>query len=416
MKNDPNLPRRCQGFSRRTLLENSAVFAAATALSGSARAARGTSSKPTLVQVFLRLGMDGLTTVVPYGDADLHALRPTLAIPPPGTSGGALDLDGFFGLAPAAAPLLRPFGDGRLAIVHAAGSTDETRSHFEAIELMEFGDPDRPSGALGSGWGARYLSETAAAATGSLRGIGIGTHLPFTLNEAPLSLPITDFTFDFPGRVSTAAQRQGALLQAYARRHPVVSAPAFDTVASFALAGIDFDGYTPENGAQYPGSAFGFFLRSVAALIKAQIGVEVISINYEGWDLHAQLGPVAGRMAQLLDDLTRSLEAFYLDMLGHQDDYVLACLSEFGRHASENGSLGVDHGHGNAMFVMGDVNGGQVIADWPGLSDDALDNGDLDITIDYRDVLGEILLERMGVVDLAPIFPGHGYTPRGVLS
>jgi uncharacterized protein (DUF1501 family) len=420
MKNE-NTDRRLSAlhaspFSRRALLGGSASLAAASALARPARAAAGAGTKPVIVQVFLRGAMDGLTTVVPYGDGDLYNLRPTLAVRPPGSTDGALDLDGFFGLAPTAAPLLRAYNDGRLAIVHAMGSTDSTRSHFDAFERMEYGDPSVPSGGASSGWAARYLAETAAGATGELRGIGVGSVLPLTLRDAPQTLPIKDFYFNFPGEASTSLLRQNALLDTYLRRRPAVSAPAIDTVATFGLAGIDFTSYAPENGAQYAGE-FGLRMRDVAALIKADVGVEVVSIDVEGWDLHADLGPAHGAMAQLLHGLTTGLDAFYLDMLGHLDDYVLVVLSEFGRHAVENGSAGTDHGHGNAMFVLGgNVNGGQVIADWPGLAPDQLDNDDLAITIDYRDILGEILVERLGVTDLAPIFPGFSLTPRGIVS
>ncbi|HEX6884216.1 MAG TPA: DUF1501 domain-containing protein [Planctomycetota bacterium] len=404
------------GLTRRTLLGGTASLVTATAFARPAHA-RGAAHKPTLIQVFLRGGMDGLTAVVPHGDGDLYVLRPTLAVPPPGAAGGALDLDGFFGLPPAAAPLLTPYGNGHLAIVHAMGSTDVTRSHFEAMETMEFGDPSVPPMSLTSGWGARYLVATAAPGTADLRGLSIGNNLPTTLRQAPDTLPVRDFTFDFPGRATTAAQRQVALLEAYARRHPLVAEPAFETIASFNLGGVDFAGYVPENGAVYPAGPFGDTLRNVAALLKADTGVEFVNINNNNlWDLHAFLGPLDGLMASLLSDLARGLEAFYLDMLGHLDDYLLFVVSEFGRHAPENGSGGVDHGRGNAMFVLGDVNGGQVIADWPGLSPAALDFEDLAVTIDYRDVLGELLLARLGVTDLAPIFPGHLYSPRGVVS
>jgi uncharacterized protein (DUF1501 family) len=410
-------PAACEScFSRRSLLGGSASLAAATAFARPA-AARGATTKPALVHVFLRGGLDGLTAVVPYGDGDLYTLRPTLAVPPPGGSGSALDLDGFFGLAPAAAPLLTPYGDGRLVIVHAVGSTDTTRSHFEAMDTMEVGNPSLPPNSGSSGWGARYLIETTVPSNAPMRAMGVGARLPTVLRTAPRAVPVRDFVFDFPGRTQTAAQRQTAVLEAYSRRHPLVAATAVDTIASFSLAGINFPGYVPANGAQYPNSAFGNALRNTAAVLKADLGVEFVTINHNGlWDLHVSLGPIDGSMAALLDDLARGLEAFYLDLLGHVDDYLLVCMSEFGRHAPENGSGGVDHGRGNAMFVMGDVNGGQVIANWPSLAPSALDFGDLAVTSDYRDILGEVLLERLGVVDLAPIFPNHSYAPLGLVS
>jgi len=415
-RQDP-APRTPSSLSRRALLEGSATLAAASALSAPARASAAAVQKPVLVQVFLRLGMDGLTAVVPYGDAALYRLRPRLAIQPPGPPNGARNLDGFFGLAPAAAPLLTPYGNGHLAVLHAAGSLDPTRSHFAAFERMEFADPSLPYGTLGQGWASRYLEETAAAATGPLRAIAADRSLPYTLREGAQTLPIPDFAdFDFPGLALTSAQREAALVDAYSRRGPAVSAPALDTMTAFGLGGVDFVHYSPQNGAQYPNTTFGARMRNIAALIKAHTGVEMISIDFGMWDLHAALGPLNGSMAALLDELTRGLEAFYKDMLGNLDDYVLVCLSEFGRHARENSSAGADHGHGNAMFVMGGhVNGGRVIANWPGLSSNELDNGDLAITIDYRDVFAEILLQRLGVTDLAPIFPQYTYTRRGVI-
>lgn len=409
---------RTPGFSRRALLGGSSAFAAATALGGPARAARGGGARPVLVQVFLRGAMDGLTAVVPHGDGDLYVARPTLAIAPPGPADGARDLDGFFGLAPAAAPLLVPWSNGHLAIVHASGSIDPTRSHFDAFVRMEYGDPALPPGVVRNGWLARYLEATQPLATSPLRAIGAGDLMPRALDGAPNALPIPDLGgFFFPGRPATAARRLETLVDTHVRRPAPVGPAALGTLASIGiLGGIDFAGYAPANGAQYPASAFGARLRNVAALIKADTGVEVVTLDVDGWDLHAELGPTSGAMALLLDDLTRALTAFYLDLLGHLDDYVLVCLSEFGRRVAENSSAGTDHGHGNALFVLGGgVNGGQVLADWPGLSVDALDDGDLAITIDYRDVLGEILAVRFGIADLAAIFPQHAFAFPGVM-
>ena len=405
--------------SRRGALGGSASLAAASLLSGQASAAnRSASARPVLVQVFLRGAMDGLTTVVPYADTNLYNLRPTIAVQPPGPPSGARDLDGFFGLAPTAAPLLTPYGNGHLAIVHATGSIDPSRSHFEAEARMEIADPNVPAGVLTTGWISRYLALTAGLATGPLRGVGASNLLPYSLRGAPKAVPIPDFAdFLFPGRVVTASERQAAIVAAYARRGAPVGTAALETLDAFGLGGIDFTGYTPENGASYPDTQLGQRMKNIAALIKGAIGVEVVTIDVPGWDLHAQLGPVDGHMAGLLSELTNAIEAFYLDLLGHLDDYVLVVLSEFGRHARENGSAGTDHGHGNAMFVMGGhVNGGQVFADWPSLGPGFLDSGDLAITIDYRDILGEILRERLGIADPSPIFPLHTFTTYGVTA
>lgn len=406
--------------SRRAVLGGTASLAAATLLSGpSTAAARRGSGRPMLVQVFLRGAMDGLTTVVPHADGDLYAWRPTLAVPPPGAVDGARDLDGFFGLAPAAAPLLTPYSDGHLLIVHAAGSTDPTRSHFDAFARMEFGDPGLPPGTVADGWIARLLAATAVQATSPLRAIGASDRLPYSLAGAARSLPIPDLAgFALPGLRRTAAERVLALAATYRRRTAPVGPAALDTLASFdLLADVDFAGHVPANGAVYPDSPLGARLRHTAALVKAGTGIEVVTLDVDGWDLHAELGPLDGNMARLLDDLTRSLEAFYLDLAAHLDEYVLVCLSEFGRRVEENASAGLDHGHGNALFVMGGgIRGGRVLADWPGLAADQLADGDLAITIDYRDVLGEVLLNRFGITDLSALFPQHAFTFHGVTS
>jgi len=404
-------------FTRRTVLSSSATLAAATMLSGEAGAAprRGTT-RPVLVHVFLRGGMDGLTLVPPYGDAFLYARRPTLAIQPPGQPNGAVDLDGFFGLAPKAAPLLTPYNAGHLAFVQACGSDDATRSHFEAFVRMESGDSTLPTGVITTGWITRYLLATQS--TANLRAIGSGALLPFTLRGAPNALPIPNLaSFSFPGRPLTAMERQAVITDAYALEAAPVGPAALDTMEALGLGGIDFPGYVPANGAVYPTSPLGVRMRQTATLIKAAIGVEVITIDVDGWDLHAQLGPISGQMANLMDNLSKSIEAFYIDMLGELDDYMLVCVSEFGRHCQQNGSAGTDHGHGNAMFVMGGgVNGGQVIANWPGMSPGQLDQGDLAITIDYRDILGEILVDRFAFPDLTPVFPQHVFTNYGVTT
>jgi uncharacterized protein (DUF1501 family) len=403
------------------LLGSAGALAAALGVGARAGARpRGPGTRPVLVQVFLRGAMDGLVTVAPYGDGDYYSARPTLAVAPPGGASGARDLDGFFGLAPAAAPLLTPYQAGHLAIVHAAGSTDPTRSHFDAFARMELGDPNQTPGHVDDGWITRTLAELAPFG-GPLRAIGVGDLLPLSLAGANGVLPIPDpGSFAFPGRAESASRRIARFADAYGRRGGLVGDAALGTLdAIAALAGVGLASYVPANGAVYPATPFGARLRGTAALIKAGIGIEVFTLDLDGWDLHAELGPLNGDMAALLDELTRSLEAFYLDLLAYLDDYVLVVLSEFGRRVEENGSDGTDHGHGNALFVLGGgVNGGTVHGTWPGLAPAALDNGDLAITTDYRDVLGEVLARRLGLgpAALARVFPQHAFAPVGVMA
>ena len=220
----------------------------------------------------------------------------------------------------------------------------------------------------------------------------------------------------------TAAARRNVLTTMYQSEPAPLGPAALDTFATMdLLATIDFDNYVPFGGAAYPATAFGDALKSTAALIKAGIGIEAMEIDLGGWDLHSALGPITGTMATKMDELTRALAAFHTDLddpsstLGRT---TLVAMSEFGRRANENASAGADHGHGNCMIVMGGhVNGGQVIANWPGLALGNLDNGDLAITVDYRDILAEILEDRMGCTSLGTVFPSYTIGPyQGVTS
>jgi len=407
-----------EGLTRRRFLRDAGVVSAAGFtsplwLSKAASAATNPTGRDVLVHVFLRGGMDGLTTCVPYGDPELQPARPDLAIAPPGATNGAVDLDGFFGLAPAAAPLKTIYDAGRLAIVHAVGSTDSTRSHFDAFKAMERGLPEQDYDSVSTGWLARHLLTTPPLGGGLLRALAMDDLMPLSLGGAPQTLPIPDpALFSFPGDPLTSPWRQRAIEAMYERTGEPLSGAAqstFDTIEM--MEAIDFDGYVPENGAVYPASPFGDKLKRAAALIKAQIDLECLFIDYGGWDHHNTLGPIDGVMASMLDDLSRSLEAFHLDLLDHQDDVTGLVISEFGRRVAQNDSLGLDHGHGGCLMVFGGhVAGGQVFTSWPGLAPAALDQGDLAITTDYRDVVGEILVRRLGTTDLAAVFPG--YTPN----
>ncbi len=405
---------RREFLSRGTLAGAAAASAPLWMPSVSLASPLGVSQRDVLVFVFLRGGMDGLTTLVPWGDPFLYGARPTLAVPPPGGAGTTLDLDGFFGLPPAAAPLLVPYGAGKLAFVHAAGSTDPTRSHFDAFQHMELGIPNLPLGSQTSGWLARHLQATAALdPLAPLRGVAATSTLPMTLAQSPKTLPIANFaTFAFPGSTSTAPLRAKSLANGYAAVAPPLGPAALDTLSTIDLfKTIDFAGYAPSNGAVYPSTTFGTGMKSIAALIKADVGVEAMMIERGGWDLHNNLGPLAGAMASLLDEVSNALLALYLDLATALDRVTLLVMSEFGRRVQENGSAGVDHGHGNAMLVMGGhVNGGQVHGTWPTLAPAALDQGDLAVTTDFRDVVGEILVKRCANTNLSTVFPS--YTPQ----
>ncbi|QDV05655.1 hypothetical protein Poly30_11540 [Planctomycetes bacterium Poly30] len=407
-------------LSRRGFLGASAAGAAALcsprlAFSNS----RGSgSARPTVIGLFLRGAMDGLSVVVPYGDSDLYVHRPTLAVPPPGAASGALDLDGFFGLNPNAAALMPAYQAGTLGFVHACGSTDPSRSHFSAMQSMETGTPDHPGSGEVSGWLARHLQSVAPSGSGVLRAISVDELLPRVLALAPSSLPIPEpADFLFPGAAVSAAARRDALEGAYAATIPPLAPAAVSSLEAIdLLGGVDFAGYVPANGAVYGADPFSQAMRSIAVLIKAGIGLEVAHYDYGGWDHHSAQGPIQGTLAGMLASLSEGLAALRLDMQGRESEYVLYAKSEFGRRAAENGSAGTDHGSGGMMMVMGKgVVGGQVHGSWPTLQAAALDEGDLAVTTDYRDVLAEILTNAVGGTDLSYVFSGHAPTPLGVV-
>ncbi len=406
-----------RGFLDRSKLALAAVATAPVWLPKIALARGGSGDPDVLVTVFLRGGMDGLTTCVPYGDPDLYTARPTLAVQPPGMPDGAVDLDGFFGLAPAAAPLLTPYSNGHLLIVHATGSTDPSRSHFDAMKFMETATPNMGVTNITSGWLARHLQTSAPVGNGTFRGLAHGNLMPTMLNGAPGVLPIADpASFAFPGSPLTAPLRRATISDMYASAEDPLGTAALGSLATIDLLDtIDFAGYTPANGAVYPDSVFAQSLRSTAALIKAQVGVEVAHLDLGGWDHHNQMGPIDGILAGLLDTLTKAIEAFYLDMQQAIGRVVLVVQSEFGRRVAENGSAGLDHGHGNCMLVLGGhIDGGRVLAQWPGLAPDQLGNGDLPITIDYRDILAEIVQIRLQNPNLGEVFPNYSPNFQGI--
>jgi uncharacterized protein (DUF1501 family) len=421
--------RRDEPFTmdRRRFLGSTVVGAAAIASAPAwlPRVSYGSTVGPTrdtLVVIFLRGGADGLTLCVPYGDSELYNRRPTMAVQPPGPVDGAINLDGFFGLAPASAPLLPAYQAGHLAFVHATGLSDPSRSHFDMQKWMEYGVTSAGSAGVSTGWIGRYLQTIAPVGAGLLRGMGIGQLLPRSFSGGPASLAVADpGTFTIGGTASTASARRAVIQAEYAGEPAPMGLGAtntFDTMDLLAL--IDFANYVPANGAVYPTSTFGQALKSAAALIKAQMGVEVIEVDLTGWDLHSSLGPITGTMAMRMDDLTHGLAAFHADLddtAQNLSRVTLVAMSEFGRRAAQNGSSGADHGHGNCMILMGGhVNGGQVLRIWPGLAPASLDNGDLAITIDYRDILSEVLADRMACTSLATVFPGWTPTFRGITS
>ena len=409
-------------ISRRVFLKNGSLalvslgFAPAF-IAKTAKAA--TAKNKVLVAIFQRGAVDGLNMVVPFGDPDYYRARPSLGIPRPGerTRGGqgqaeepAVDLDGFFGLNARMAPLATLFHEGELAVVHACGSHDPTRSHFDAQDFMESGTPGIKS--TRDGWLNRYLHarEHEKESASPFRAVALAQQLPRTLQGNAPALAIGQVgQFGVRAGSSTDMMASGFEAQ-YAQAADQVLRPvgkeAFDAVR--ALQNANPATYTPANGAEYPRTGFGEAMKQIAMLIKQDLGLEVAFTELGGWDTHVQQ---TGRLPNLLDDMAKALAAFRKDLGDGMTDVVVVTMSEFGRAVQENGNRGTDHGHGNAMFVMGGpVKGGKVYGKWPGLAREKRYEGrDLAITTDFRDVFAEVVTKHLGARDLSEIFPGYTY-------
>jgi uncharacterized protein (DUF1501 family) len=373
-----------------------------------------------LIVVFLRGAADGLNMVIPHAEDAYHRLRPGLRLPRPDDPRApqnrrVIDLDGFFGFHPQLRPLLPAWQAGHLGIIHACGAPDESRSHFKAMELMERGvsEESGPS----TGWVGRHLASLANNNISPLRAVGLGEHVPRSLYgpvQASALRSITDFHLDHSQASQTFLSMMDILYQA----DQPTSIQGRETLRIIDdLGKLDPDTYQ-SNGIDYPESDFGRGLLQIAMLIKAQVGLETAAIDLGGWDTHFAQGVQEGLMPRLLAELSSGLGAFYSDLLQHMADISIVVMTEFGRRAYENASLGTDHGHGGVMFVLGGgVNGGQVLTKWPGLfKENLIGPGDLAVTTDYRDVLGEILANRLNNPQLDEIFPGHQPKPVGVVK
>jgi uncharacterized protein (DUF1501 family) len=380
------------------------------------RAVAGTPmpNRKKLVVLFQRGAADGLNTVVPFAERDYYRLRPSIAIPEPRRGGeqAAVDLDGFFGLHPSLAPLEPLFKQGQLAIVHAAGSPDTTRSHFDAQDYMESGTPGMK--ATEDGWLNRTLQAQPEPGASPFRAVAMGPNLPRALRGIAPAVALPDVR-----QFQVIAQSpvvEGGFEALYAQTvDQALRGTGTETFEAIdMLRKANPSRFQPENGADYPRSRFGQSLQQVAQLLKADVGLEVCFLDSGGWDHHVNEGGVQGQLSNLLRDLGQGLAAFHRDMGTRMEDIVFVTMSEFGRTAHENGNRGTDHGHANCMFVMGGaVKGGKVYGRWPGLGPGQLYEGrDLALTTDFRSVLGEVISTHIGSKDLKTVFPGFENDPR----
>jgi uncharacterized protein (DUF1501 family) len=370
----------------------------------------------TLVVIFLRGAADALNIVVPHGERAYYRERPTLAIARPddaaaSAAGRVVDLDGFFGFHPALGPLLPAWQQGQLSVIHACGAPDESRSHFQAMELMERGVEDLAGPA--SGWINRHLASLDTGNPSPLRAVGLGEAAQRSLQGA---IPVTALRsiseFHLAGDRRLEQLMQAGLSSLYQGDDPLGRLGRETLRILDTLEALHPESYKPRAGASYPTSEFGLALLQIAMLVKAAVGLEVAAIDLGGWDTHFAQGTVEGYMAGLLADLGQGLAAFHADLTDYQSNLTVVVMTEFGRRVQENASLGTDHGHGSLMILLGgSVVGSRIHGDWPGLEPEQLFGpGDLAVTTDYRDVLSEICSLRLNNPALDQIFPN--FQPR----
>ena len=383
-------------------------------------AAAGPTRRRVLVTVFQRGAVDGLNMVVPFGERDYYSSRPTIAIAPPGRDTQcALDLDGFFGLHPRLAPLKALYDARQLAIVHACGSPDGTRSHFDAQDYMETATPGVKS--TPDGWLNRYLHVKEHEAQTPFRAVALAPQLPRAMQGLAPALAIGQID-----RFGIRAGQASDMLQSSFESEYAAAADrvlhstgreAFEAIRMLKQA--DPSRYTPENGAEYPRSAYGDALRQIAQLVKAQVGLEIAFAESGNWDHHVNEGAAIGQLAVRLDDFARGIAALVRDLGDRMQDVVILTMSEFGRAVAENGNRGTDHGHGNAMMVIGgSVRGGRVYGRWPGLAREQRYEGrDLAVTTDFRAVFDEVVRGHLGLTDTRTVFPRFkAPAPQGLFT
>jgi uncharacterized protein (DUF1501 family) len=406
------------------------------------RNGKSASGKKTLICIFQRGAVDGLSMVVPHGDPFYYQHRSVngIAIARTGDA-GVLDLDGTFGLNPNLKPLHAIYQSGHMAAIQAVGSPSPTRSHFDAQDFMEAAMLDKSSR---EGWLARVLEncpEDAAkravhtqgtqaqkAYTGAFRGVAMTGQVPRSLMGFPDALAIPNLgTFDVKGDMVMMGGPKRSASDGFESLYDgtvgdVLHGTGQETFEALKqLRSITSQKYSPANGAIYPNGKFGEALRQIAQLIKADVGLEVGFAESGGWDTHAQQGGAQGRLARNLQEFGQGLAALYTDLGDRMNDVVILTMSEFGRTVRQNGNNGTDHGHGTCFLVLGgDVNGGKVLGKWPGLAPEQLnENRDLAVTTDFRDIFAEVAQKQMGVRDLKAVFPNYEATPakfRGVLK
>ncbi|MBI2678649.1 MAG: DUF1501 domain-containing protein [Candidatus Koribacter versatilis] len=407
-------------ITRRAFMKGGAMAVVGTAavpsfLTRAALGAETSGGRKRFVVLFQRGAADGLNIVIPHGERDYYAMRPSISIP----RGQELDLDGFFGLHPSMAALKPLWEQKHLAIIHAAGSPDTTRSHFDAQDYMESGTPGVKS--TEDGWLNRVCQSEKKQDASPFRAVALGGGMPRALSGRYPAIAIDNVNqFGVGGNNPGAQPAANGFEAMYAQSVDSVlhgtGKETFEAVKMLKAA--DPAQYRPAPGANYPRGRFGDSLRQVSQLLKANLGVEVAFADIGGWDHHVNEGATQGQLANLLREFSQSLAAFWTDLGTLAEETVIVSMTEFGRTARQNGNGGTDHGHAGAMFVMGGpVRGGRVYGKWPGLAPGQLYEGrDLALTTDFRRILGEGVYRHLGNKQLDVVFPGFASSPQGFLG
>ncbi|HEX8250518.1 MAG TPA: DUF1501 domain-containing protein [Pyrinomonadaceae bacterium] len=367
--------------------------------------------RKVLITIFQRGAVDGLNMVVPYGDDSYYELRRSIAVQSPNKTDGAINLDGYFGLHPSLKPLEVFWKNKQLAVIHSVGSPNNTRSHFDAQDYMESGTPGVKS--TRDGWLNRILQTNKSDKDSPFRAVSMTTQIPRSLIGRAPTVAMTNLA-DFSIRAGAYTQSVAGGFEGIWQEN---SRDGLGETGKETFEAVNFlkqanpAQFKPENGAVYPNTPFGRSLRQIAQLIKANVGLEIAFTDTPGlnWDTHANQGGARGQLANLLRDFGVGIAALAADLGQRMDDVVILTMSEFGRTARQNGTNGTDHGHGNAMLVLGNsVKGGKVYGDWKGLKPDQLNEGrDLAVTTDFRDVFAEASARHLGNKNLDKIFPGY---------
>ena len=385
-----------------------------------AEATTAAANNKKLVVLFQRGAADGLNIVVPYKEKNYYAMRPSIAI----QQKDVLDLDGFFGLHPQMAAFKPLYDQGHLAIVHAAGSPDPSRSHFDAQDYMESGTPGVKS--TQDGWLNRALLDGPApngpgGKPSAFRAVALGSQVPRTLEGKQPAIAISNLSdFSVAGKGPQPSAISNAFQAMYDESSDAVlhgtGQETFEAVKM--LKSADPAKYQPAAGVVYPNTPFGNSLKQIAQLMKANLGVEAAFSDIGGWDTHQNQGGATGQLANRLTEFSNGIAAFWKDMGNESENITLVTMSEFGRTARQNGTGGTDHGHANVMFVLGgQVKGGKVYGKWPGLNDGQLNEGrDLTVTTDFRQVLGEAAYKTLGSRNMEIVFPGAQVNPARFLN